>query len=151
MSVVIRQALASDSEQLSALFNDYRKFYEQPNDMNLAVQFIQSRLNNKDSVILVAVNDKQRLLGFCQMYPTFCSVIAAPVCVLYDLFVDSAARKTGAGKQMMLAAYEYASNNGFARLDLTTAKTNHAAQSLYESLGWKRDEIFYMYSKSIPN
>jgi ribosomal protein S18 acetylase RimI-like enzyme len=35
------------------------------------------------------------------------------------------------------------------RLDLTTAKNNHTAQSLYESLGWVRDEIFYAYNKQI--
>ena len=49
----------------------------------------------------------------------------------------------------MLAAHEYAANNGFARWDLTTAKTNHAAQALYESLGWVRDEVFYAYNKKI--
>ena len=47
----------------------------------------------------------------------------------------------------MLAAHEYAANNGMTRLDLTTAKNNRAAQTLYESLGWVRDELFYPYSK----
>ena len=49
----------------------------------------------------------------------------------------------------MLAAHEYAANNDMARLDLSTAKNNLAAQALYESLGWVRDEIFYTYNKEI--
>ena len=49
----------------------------------------------------------------------------------------------------MLAAHEYAAIHNMARLDLTTAKNNHAAQALYESLGWVRDEVFYTYSKEI--
>lgn len=49
----------------------------------------------------------------------------------------------------MLAAHEYAVNNDMARLDLTTAKNNHAAQTLYASLDWVRDEVFYTYTKDI--
>jgi ribosomal protein S18 acetylase RimI-like enzyme len=76
-------------------------------------------------------------------------VKAAPICVLYDLFIDLGARKVGAGKALILAAQTYAKNNGFVRLDLTTAKTNTSAQALYESLGWIRDEEFYAYNKEI--
>ena len=102
-------------------------------------------------MILVAENEAKKLIGFCQIYPSFCSVAAAKIGVLYDLFVDASTRKTGTGRALMLAAHEYAANNGFARLDLSTAKNNHAAQALYESLGWVRDEIFYTYNKEITS
>ena len=82
------------------------------------------------------------------MYPTFCSVAAASIYILYDLFVLPEIRKSGAGKALLLAAEQHAAREGFARMDLTTAKTNLRAQSLYESLGWIRDEDFYTYSKS---
>jgi len=150
----IRLAVPDDLPHLSALFDAYRVFYEQPSDIPLARKFIAERLDNKDSAILVAVNNEamsgnQKLIGFCQIYPSFCSVIAARIGVLYDLFVDPSVRKSGAGKALMLAAHEYAAQHGFARLDLTTAKTNLAAQRLYESLGWVRDDVFYSYSKEI--
>ncbi len=150
----IRLAVPDDLPHLSALFDAYRVFYEQPSDILRASQFIAERLDNKDSAILVAVNNEamsgdQKLIGFCQIYPSFCSVIAARIGVLYDLFVDPSVRKSGAGKALMLAAHEYAAQHGFARLDLTTAKTNLAAQGLYESLGWVRDDVFYSYSKEI--
>lgn len=148
-SIVIRRASSDDSKQLARLFNDYRQFYEQPNNIDLAGSFIKARLLNHDSTIFVATDAQQKLIGFCQLYPTFCSVIAAPICVLYDLFVDASSRKVGAGKLLMLAAHEYAKANDFLRLDLTTAKTNLAAQALYESLGWVRDEVFYTYNKAI--
>jgi len=145
----IRLATADDLPQLSTLFNAYRVFYEQPSDISLASQFIAERLVNKDSALLVAVNSELKLIGFCQIYPSFCSVIAARIGVLYDLFVNPSVRKSGAGKVLMITAHQYAAEHGFARLDLTTAKTNLAAQSLYESLGWVRDEVFYSYSKEI--
>jgi ribosomal protein S18 acetylase RimI-like enzyme len=131
------------------LFDLYRKFYEQAPDLALAKNFITARLINKDSVIFVAENGENKLVGFCQIYPSFCSVAAAKIGVLYDLFVDNSTRKTGAGRALMLAAQEYAANNGMARLDLTTAKNNVNAQALYESLGWLRDEVFYAYNKEI--
>ena len=145
----IRTANISDLEQLAALFDAYRQFYGQASDLALAKAFIADRLHRKDAVIFVAKNSDKNLIGFCQVYPSFCSVIAAKIGVLYDLYVDSSKRKTGAGRALMLVAHEYAANNGLARLDLTTAKTNHAAQALYESLGWVRDEVFYAYNKQI--
>src|SRR5450830_658621 len=124
----IRLATPDDLPQLAALFNAYRVFYEQASDIRLTEQFVAERLNNKDSAILVALNSEQKIIGFCQIYPRFCSVIAAKIGVLYDLFIEPSVRKSGAGKALMIASNEYAVEHGFARLDLTTAKTNLAAQ-----------------------
>jgi ribosomal protein S18 acetylase RimI-like enzyme len=97
----------------------------------------------------VAADESQRLIGFCQLYPTFCSVEAQPTYTLYDLFVTPSARRLGAGRILLLAAEQLAAERGRARLDLTTAKTNGAAQAAYESLGWVRDDVFFAYSKSV--
>jgi ribosomal protein S18 acetylase RimI-like enzyme len=147
--LTIRLAAISDLQTVAELFDQYRQFYEQKPDFTLAKNFIATRLNNKESVVFVAQNSDKNLIGFCQIYPSFCSVAAAKIGVLYDLFVINSARKTGAGRALMLAAHEYAANNGMTRLDLTTAKDNLNAQALYESLGWVRDEVFYTYSKEI--
>jgi ribosomal protein S18 acetylase RimI-like enzyme len=49
----------------------------------------------------------------------------------------------------MEAAEAYARAHGAARLQLQTARTNLIGQSLYESCGWKRDDLFYVYEKSL--
>lgn len=148
---MVRLAVIADIEHVAILFDQYRQFYDQTADLALAKNFITNRFNNNDSVIIVAENSENKLVGFCQIYPSFCSVIAAKIGVLYDLFVDSDVRKAGAGRALMLAAHEYAASNGMVRLDLTTAKNNAKAQALYESLGWIRDEVFYSYCKEISN
>ncbi|EJL84409.1 acetyltransferase [Polaromonas sp. CF318] len=148
-AVSIRLAAEPDLAAVAALFDAYRQFYEQPADATLALQFIGERMRRQESVILVAQVEKS-IVGFCQLYPSFCSVIAQPIYTLYDLFVAPDARKTGAGRALMQAAHAHAQQNGFARLDLSTARSNHKAQALYESLGWVRDEVFLYYNKAVP-
>src|SRR5437762_589917 len=72
-----------------------------------------------------------RLLGFTQLYPTFCSVAAGPIYVLYDVFVSPESRSTGVGRTLLRAAVDYAAATAAVRLELATAKTNSAAQKLY--------------------
>ena len=145
-TIQIRAASLADIEGVGALFDAYRQFYQQAPDLEKATQFIRDRLVKQESVLLVAENTDKNLLGFCQMYPTFCSVAAAPIMVLYDLFVSAENRKSGAGRALMLAAQAHAKLEGYVRLDLSTAKTNLTAQALYESLAWVRDEQFFTYS-----
>ena len=93
----IRHASVADAARIAPLFDAYRQFYEQPADAAAALAFISARLERGESVILLASVDGAPV-GFCQMYPSFCSVIAAPIYVLYDLFVAPAARQSGAGR-----------------------------------------------------
>lgn len=144
-----RRANIADINKVAPLFDAYRQFYEQEPNLEFAQEFISARLNNDESIIFIAEDETQNALGFCQIYPSFCSVIGAPIYVLYDLFVSPKARKSGLGKMLLEQAREHAQANGIPRMDLTTAKTNFNAQSLYESLGWVRDDIFYAYNKSV--
>ncbi len=146
-----RRAIPDDIDAIAPLFDAYRQFYRQPSDLPLARRFLQERLLRQESVIFVAENAARRIVGFTQLYPTFCSVRAAPTFVLYDLFVAPEARGAGAGRALMLAAESYAASAGAARLELSTAKTNAVAQSLYQSQGWTRDEAFHVYNKPLRN
>jgi ribosomal protein S18 acetylase RimI-like enzyme len=140
----------ADLDAVAPLFDAYRQFYEQQPNPGLAREFIRQRMQNQESVILLAQNAARQAVGFCQLYPSFCSVEAQPIFVLYDLYVVPEARRTGAGTALLQAAEKLAADSGKARLDLTTAKTNLRAQAAYESLGWVRDDVFYAYSKH-PN
>ena len=74
-----RKASIDDLLPLAMLFDTYRQFYQQTPDLALAKAFIVARLNNQDSVIFVAETSDEKLVGFCQIYPSFCSVIAAKI------------------------------------------------------------------------
>ncbi len=147
-TIKTRLATLDDLDGIAPLFDGYRQFYEQPPDLALARRYIEERMRRNESVIYVAEDESGRLIGFTQLYPTFCSVRVAHTYVLYDLFVSKAARGTGAGRRLMEAAEAHAAKTGAARMELSTARTNTVAQSLYESQGWVRDETFLVYGKS---
>jgi ribosomal protein S18 acetylase RimI-like enzyme len=147
--LTIRIATLNDLDAVANLFDTYRQFYEQEPDLNLATEFIRARMQANESVILMALNASNEPVGFCQLYPSFCSVEAKPIYVLYDLFVAPEGRRGGVGTALLQVAQDQARTDGKARLDLTTAKTNAAAQAAYEALGWVRDQVFFAYSKRV--
>ncbi len=147
--VKTRYAEAADLGAVAALFDAYRQFYEKPADLPLARRYLAERFERGESVILVAEGADGQVVGFTQLYPAFCSVLADRTFVLYDLFVTPAARGTGAGRALMEAAEAHGRKSGAARLELSTAHTNRIGQTLYESCGWKRDNAFYVYTKTL--
>lgn len=147
--VTTRLATPEDLDGIAPLFDGYRQFYEQAPDLALARRYIEERMRRNESVIYVAENERGEMLGFTQLYPTFCSVRAAHTYVLYDLYVRPDARGTGAGRKLMQAAEAHAAAKGAARMELSTARTNKIGQALYESQGWVRDETFLVYGKSL--
>lgn len=148
-SIFTRLASIDDVEVVARLFDAYRQFYEQAPDLPLARAFMRARIERKESVVIVAEDAHRVMYGFCQLYPGFCSVAAAPIYTLYDLFVTPQARRSGAGRALLRAAERHAAGQGVVRLDLSTALTNRQAQALYESEGWIRDTEFLVYSKDV--
>lgn len=132
-------------DEVANLFDLYRQFYKKSADPKGCWQFIRERMANDESVIFAAKLEDGPMAGFTQLYHSFCSVEMAELVYLYDLFVVLEARRQGVAKALMDAAQNYAIRRGASRLQLETAADNQAAQALYESLGWKRDEVFYTY------
>ena len=147
-AISTRRATIADLDSVAPLFDAYRQFYKQAPDLPRARKFMQERIERNESIVFIAETDARMVAGFCQLYPTFCSVRAAHTYVLYDLFVSPEARGTGAGRSLMLAAEVHAAKTGAARMELSTSRDNTVAQSLYESLDWVRDEAFLVYGKS---
>jgi ribosomal protein S18 acetylase RimI-like enzyme len=126
------------------LFDAYRAFYGQASDPELVHEFLRERLTREESVVFVAL-EGEAALGFTQLYPSFSSVSARRLWILYDLFVAPEARGRNVGAALLEKARRFAVKTGTKRLTLATALDNLPAQRLYEKLGWKRDETFYHY------
>ena len=148
MPTIIR-AKEEHTNELARLFNLYRIFYEQKSDQSLAFDFVKKRLINNESIVFMAEEESGIFSGFVQLYPSFCSVSATPIIILYDLYVEQESRSKGIGRQLMNAVKEYAKLNDYDRLELSTAKDNYIGQALYESLGYQKDDEFFHYSLDV--
>jgi ribosomal protein S18 acetylase RimI-like enzyme len=146
VGLAVRRAGVADVDAVAPLFDAYRQFYALPPDPALARRYLAERLSRDESLVLLALDEAGVALGFVQMYPTFASLRAARTFVLYDLYVVEGARRLGVGRALLVRAADEARAAGAAGLTLATAKTNLAAQRLYESLGWKREDDFWEYA-----
>ena len=144
--MVIRQATIEDLDTLVPLFDGYRQFYGQAAEQERARVFLAERFAHHESVILLARDEAGAGVGFTQLYPLFSSVRTARTYLLNDLFVAANARRQGVAAGLLRAAAAHAKALGAIELALSTARDNHAAQALYESLGWQRDTSFCEYS-----
>jgi len=142
----VRQAGPADVDLVAPLFDAYRQFYRQPSDLALAREFLAERLDRQESVIFLAERDGCAV-GFVQLYPLFSSTAARPrrLWLLNDLFVAAAVRGGGVGRALLDRARRLAEETGAVGLELATARTNLAAQRLYQSLGYRLDDQFLRY------
>ncbi len=146
MTLQVRRATDDDLPTVAELFDGYRQFYGQPADYSLAEAFIRERLASRDSVIFLAIDaTSEAAVGFVQLYPSFSSVAARRIWILNDLYVAPSARRKGVGRALLDVARQYAISTGAKRIILSTAAGNCEARGLYESCGYKRDEVFIAY------
>lgn len=136
---------STDIPKLAVLFDQYRIFYDQDTDIKGATVFLNSRIKNNDSVIIVA-HENSDMIGFIQLYPSFSSVGMKPIWILNDLFVSPGFRHQKVAKSLMQEAKKHAQETHAMRIDLATQVSNNCAQNLYESMGYIKNESFYHYS-----
>lgn len=144
MAHTIRQATVDDVEQLAPLFDAYRRVYGRTSDVAAARTFLLARFANRESTLSIA-HQGDAAIGFAQLYPSFSSVSLARIFILNDLFVQEQARRIGVVSSLLSDAATVAVSLKAVRLSLSTALTNDAAQALYRSAGWNRDQQFSVY------
>lgn len=147
--MLIFKACKQHIPETAKLFDLYRQFYECEPDLELAIKYISERIEKGESIIFLAEKNGEAV-GLVQMYPSFCSIDAVKIYILYDLYVSASARNLGVGALLMNKAAKYAKSQGAPRIDLMTAFSNKPGQHLYEKLGYtKVDEDFHRYSLQV--
>ena len=140
-----RFATLDDLDHLQPLFSAYLEHFEVAKPVAQVREFLHLRLPQTDSRILIAVEQNAEVQGFAQIYPLFDSLALRPLWLLSDLFVLPQARRRGIARRLLRAAHLHALASGASAMRLDTARSNHAAQALYESLGYVRDGVCYCY------
>ena len=149
MKFKIIEAESIHIEQVGKLFDLYRQFYKYESNLISSTNYIKDRINNKESKIFIAINNDNEVIGFVQLYETFGSLDLGKIIILYDLYVIEDYRKNNIGRKLMIKSHEYAKKNNAKRIQLSTAIDNYIGQSLYESLGYIKEDDFYTYDFEI--
>ena len=145
MASKIVAASIDDLDGLAQLFNEYRQFYHQSDDLQRARDFIATRLHMQDAHIIIAKDKQGMALGFALFYQSFSSIRTQPVLLLNDVYVTQHARCVGIGRELVAWVKQYAVDHHFAYVSLETHKTNLKAQGLYQALGFEKDGEFFTY------
>ena len=141
-------ATVDDIKVAAVLFNEYRIFYNQTNDMHGAINFLQERIAKNESTIFIAFLDDEPV-GFTQLYPIFSSVSLKRAWLLNDLYVAETARRQGVANALLDKTKEFGTQNNAGWLLLETAFDNYKTQSVYEKNGWiKQTDSFYRFTLS---
>lgn len=139
----IKRINNQETDLVTDLFDKYRIFYKQPSDMAVAKKFIRSRLDNKESIIFVAlatINDRKLPIGFTQLYPAYSSVRAIKYWILNDLYVEPDHRKQGIGEKLIKTVLDFAKADNVHIVELSTAVDNYTAQTLYENMNFEKQQ-----------
>ena len=149
MDFKIIKAEKKHIQEIGILFDLYRQFYKYESNLIESTNYIKDRINNNESTIFIAISDADEAIGFVQLYETFGSLDLGKIVILYDLYVKEDHRKNNIGRKLMIKSHEYAKKINAKRIQLSTAIDNYIGQSLYESLGYVKDDDFYTYDFEI--
>jgi len=148
MDLKIIRANINHIEGISVLFDLYRQFYKYQKDLNNSKNYIYKRIVNNESIIFIGI-ENENIIAFVQLYEAFDSLNLNKKLVLYDLYVLEKYRKLGIGRKLMNKSKDFAINNNFLRIELSTSIDNYSAQKLYESLDYIRDKEYCDYGLEI--
>ena len=138
---------------LTPMFVKYREFYGQLPYPDSSRSFLEKRLQRDESVIYLALpdDDDNKLLGFCQLYPSFSSLSLKRVWILNDIFVAEDARRQLVADRLIQQAKKLAKETNAVRLRVSTSIHNEVAQKVYESIGFREDSKFKNYTLELDD
>jgi ribosomal protein S18 acetylase RimI-like enzyme len=143
----IIQATLEHLDLLTPLFVKYREFYGELPFPDSSRAFLEKRLRREESVTYLALHDEDdsKLLGFCQLYPSYSSLSLKRVWILNDIYVAEDARRQLVADHLIQKAKKMARETQAVRMRVSTSANNDVAQKVYESIGFREDTQFKNY------
>lgn len=142
--MIVRRATTTDLNQLAVLFDEYRQFYDSSSNFKESFNFLNQRFSNQQSVIFIHIKDEV-ITGFVLLYLGFSSLACSTYYILDDVYVTPRFRRQGSAKQLIDTAILFARHENALRISLETQKNNYQSHTLYEQMGFIKDDEFQTY------
>jgi GNAT superfamily N-acetyltransferase len=153
MSVTVRRAVWEDARTIAGYaiklvvqHQNYnpRRFSRLASEKQ-AERFYGSQTKVDDAAVLVAeLNGKIIGFAYIQFEAKDYANLLEKAAWLHDIYIDEAARKTGAGKQLIEKSIEVAKELGANKLMLSTAVENEYARDIFERTGFRTTMVEMM-------
>ncbi|MBO6792701.1 MAG: GNAT family N-acetyltransferase [Balneolaceae bacterium] len=149
---MIKKADLKQLDALNDLFDQYRRFYKKPSDLEASKAFLKERIEKSESEIFMAW-EGETATGFVQLFPLFSSTRMARYWLLNDLFVAPEHRGKGVSKALIERAKDLCRETKACGMYLETSKDNHIGNQLYPATDFKlMDSVnFYEWAMGIKN
>ena len=128
-----------DAETAAALLVEFRDHIGRDRPSDNAFHFGVERMLERGEAefLLAAPPGAAEAAAVCQLRFGFNLWRAGSECILEDLFVQPAARRTGLGAALVQAALDRARERGCRWIELDTYEDNAPAIALYERFGFR--------------
>lgn len=138
MSVTVRRATAADVPEILRLVIALAAYEREPDAVRATAESLHETMFAADAQVFAHVAVLDGVIGVALWFPTYSTWTGRPSLYLEDLFVDAAARGTGAGKALLRTLAREAVDRGCARMDWAVLDWNETAAGFYERMGAHR-------------
>ncbi|QFT59899.1 Acetyltransferase (GNAT) family protein [Sulfitobacter sp. THAF37] len=144
MTVTIRPTRPEDRDGWDLLYQGYAEFYRVDQTAQMRDTVFGWLMDEAHECKgFVAEGPDGQLIGLTHFRPFASPLRAATNCFLDDLFVDPAARGSGAAQALIDAVADHARARGWATVRWITADDNYRGRSVYDRMASRTMWITY--------
>lgn len=136
MSLTVRPAIPADVAAMLRLIVALAVYEREPDAVKATPESLYETMFGPGAKVFAHVADLDgAVVGVALWFETYSTWTGRPSLYLEDLFVDPAARGTGAGKALFKALAREAKTRGCARIDWAVLDWNETARGFYAAIG----------------
>jgi GNAT superfamily N-acetyltransferase len=143
MSLTIRPTKPGDREAWDRLYEGYATFYKVPQTAQMRDTVFGWLMDEGHECRGLVAEDGGKLVGLTHFRPFASPLRAITNCFLDDLFVDPAARGSGAADALIRAVGDIARENGWGVVRWITADDNYRGRGVYDRLATRTMWVTY--------
>lgn len=144
MTLTIRPARAGDGATIHGLLTELAAF-EQGSVDATAADLERDAFGPRPLFEALLAERDGRAVGMLTYLTLYSSWRGRPALMIHDLFVQEAARGTGAGKALIARLSDIARQRDCCRVDVNVLDWNEKARAFYASLGFAHNEGWLGY------